>query len=43
MINVRVERPEDIPLVRMINEKAFGQEQLIPDDRHTGTLEYFDW
>ena len=25
MINVRVERPEDIPQIRMINEQAFGQ------------------
>ncbi len=27
----------------LMNPDGSDQEQLIPDDRHTGTLEYFDW
>jgi hypothetical protein len=29
--------------VILMNPDGSGEEQLIPDDRHTGTLEYFDW
>jgi Tol biopolymer transport system component len=27
----------------LMNPDGSNEEQLIPDDRHTGTLEYFDW
>lgn len=27
----------------LVNPDGSGEKQLIPDDRHTGTLEYFDW
>jgi Tol biopolymer transport system component len=30
-------------LLILMNSDGSGEEQLIPDDRHTGTLEYFDW
>jgi hypothetical protein len=28
---------------RMLYADGSDQRQMIPDDRHTGTLEYFDW